>query len=432
MKVMVINRLFRNLRNNLVKNILMITSGTVFAQILNLALLPIITRLYTPDQYGVVSVFVAILATMRLFSTFNYEMGMPIAEDDEKAINVLALSVIILLSFLCIFGIVLLFWGDKFLTLLNGGVLVEYKYFLVLGLLFVGSYHILTQWAYRKKDFRVITKTKFIEPVSQNFINIILGLMGKGAVGLLLGKIIGQSAGISSLTYPLIKDDKNLLKKINKREILWALKRYIRFPLYTTPRKFIGEIIGSLPILFLSAVYGPQIAGLYGLANGVIQLPMNIIGTSVSNVFYAESAALRRSNPHRIKELSNKLLKYLIIFGLFPISILVLFGEFLFSLVFGSKWAEAGVYAALLSFGVFSKLIFRPISNIFDICERQELALILNIFGLVLVLLVFGITSYLALSSYWTVGLYSVAIAALYLIQYILAQKVLNEEIFNS
>lgn len=432
MKVMVINRLFRNLRNNLVKNILMITSGTVFAQILNLALLPIITRLYTPDQYGVVSVFVAILATMRLFSTFNYEMGMPIAEDDEKAINVLALSVIILLSFLCIFGIVLLFWGDKFLTLLNGGVLVEYKYFLVLGLLFVGSYHILTQWAYRKKDFRVITKTKFIQPVSQNFINIVLGLMGKGAVGLLLGKIIGQSAGISSLTYPLIKDDKNLLKKINKREILWALKRYIRFPLYTTPRKFIGEIIGSLPILFLSAVYGPQIAGLYGLANGVIQLPMNIIGTSVSNVFYAESAALRRSNPHRIKELSNKLLKYLIIFGLFPISILVLFGEFLFSLVFGSKWAEAGVYAALLSFGVFSKLIFRPISNIFDICERQELALILNIFGLVLVLLVFGITSYLALSSYWTVGLYSVAIAALYLIQYILAQKVLNEEIFNS
>lgn len=429
---MVINRLFRNLRNNLVKNILMITSGTVFAQILNLALLPIITRLYTPDQYGVVSVFVAILATMRLFSTFNYEMGMPIAEDDEKAINVLALSVIILLSFLCIFGIVLLFWGDKFLTLLNGGVLVEYKYFLVLGLLFVGSYHILTQWAYRKKDFRVITKTKFIQPVSQNFINIVLGLMGKGAVGLLLGKIIGQSAGISSLTYPLIKDDKNLLKKINKREILWALKRYIRFPLYTTPRKFIGEIIGSLPILFLSAVYGPQIAGLYGLANGVIQLPMNIIGTSVSNVFYAESAALRRSNPHRIKELSNKLLKYLIIFGLFPISILVLFGEFLFSLVFGSKWAEAGVYAALLSFGVFSKLIFRPISNIFDICERQELALILNIFGLVLVLLVFGITSYLALSSYWTVGLYSVAIAALYLIQYILAQKVLNEEIFNS
>lgn len=58
--------------------------------------------------------------------------------------------------------------------------------------------------------------------------------------------------------------------------------------------------------------------------------------------------------------------------------------------------------------------------------------MILNIFGLVLVLLVFGITSYLALSSYWTVGLYSVAIAALYLIQYILAQKVLNEEIFNS
>jgi O-antigen/teichoic acid export membrane protein len=158
---------------------------------------------------------------------------------------------------------------------------------------------------------------------------------------------------------------------------------------------------------------------------------MNLIGDSVSNVYYAECASLRATNPKRIKELSNKLLKTLMITGLIPLVTLLFFGPMLFSFVFGSEWVEAGVYARLLAIAVFSRFVFKPISNIFDIFEKQKIAFWLNVLRFLLVMVVFGISKYLVLSAYWTVGLYSVSMSLIYYVQYVLAQKIIDAESIN-
>lgn len=417
------------LKGNFGKNVMVITGGTAFAQILSIALSPVITRLYSSEEYGVISVYTAILVGISFLGSMNYEMGIPIAETEEQAINVLSLSVIVLLFFTNVITLFFVFFGDALLNLLNGEVLVEYKYLIPIGVLLLGLYNIFTQWAYRKKNFKAITKTKFSQSILQNLISIGFGILGKGSIGLILGKIFGKSAGISTLSYPLIKKDQNLLKKIQKQEIAWAARRYIKFPLYTTPRRFLGDITISLPTLFMTSLYGSQAVGLFGLANSVIQLPMYLIGTSISNVFYAECASLRSTNSKRVKELSNKLLKILIIIGSIPLIVLIFLGPLLFSFVFGKDWSEAGVYASLLSFSVFFRLIFKPISNIFDIYEKQKLGFMLNILRLVLVVTVFGISKFSTLNSYWAVGLYSIAMSIIYFIQYLLAQKILNDEI---
>lgn len=409
----------------------MVTGGTAFAQVLSIALLPIITRLYPPEQYGVISVYVAILAIMSVFGSFNYEMGIPIADSEEKAINVLSLSVFILLVSTSIITMIFLFFGETVLSLLNGEVLFEYKYLIPIGVFSLCLYNIFTYWAYRNKDYKAITRTKFTQAIFQNLISIVIGLLGKGSIGLLIGNIVGKSAGITTLLKPLLSKRTNLFKRVNKKEMLWAARRYINFPLYTTPRRFLGDITISLPILFLTSIYGNHVVGLFGLASSVIQLPMNIIGTSVSNVFYAEIAQLKDNNPKRVKELSNKLLRNLILIGSIPLVILLFFGPLLFSFVFGIAWYNAGVYASLLSISVFSRLIFKPISNIFDIYEKQKIALLLNIIRVVLVLIPFGISVYFSLSSYWAVGLYSLFMSLVYLLQYLLAQKIINDQINN-
>jgi O-antigen/teichoic acid export membrane protein len=407
----------------------MITGGTAFAQVLGIILLPIITRLYPPEDYGILSVYGAVLGIVCFLGSMNYEMGVPIAANDEKAINILTLSIIILLFSTTLITIIFTFFGDVILILFNGESLIVYKYFIPVGILFLGLYNIFTQWAYRKKNYRAITKTKFNQALIQNFITIGLGVLGKGPFGLLLGRVFGQSAGIPTLLSSFKRGDMYLLKKIKKQELLWAAKRFYQFPLYTTPRRFLGDMTISLPIIFITSLYGSQAVGLFGLANSVIQLPMNLIGSSVSSVFYAESASLRKINSNKVKELSNNLLKKLIIVGIIPLVILVFFGPLVFTLFFGSAWKEAGFYASILSFSVFFRLIFKPISNIFDVYEKQKLALFLNIFRLLSVLIVFGVSKYLTLSPYWAIGLYSFAMSAIYILQYILAQKILNDEI---
>ncbi|MRX72995.1 oligosaccharide flippase family protein [Bacillus lacus] len=416
---------------NFGKNVFMLAGGTAFAQALSFLLIPIITRVYTPQEYGVLAVYASIIGLLGILGSMNYELAIPIAESEKKAINVLFLSILTLTISFMVLVLLFVFIGDQFLILLNSETLIEYKYLLPIGFFFIGLYNILTQWAFRRKGFKVITKTKYKQAILQNLSTIGLGVIGIGSIGLLIGKIVGQSAGISSLLNPLVKKERGLFTKINKRYLIWAAKRYSKFPLYTTPRRYLGDITIVLPVLFITSLYGAKEAGLFGLANSVIQLPMNLVGTSVSSVFYAESASLRATDPARLKKISNKLLRNLIFIGFIPLIVLLLFGPYLFSIVFGSKWSEAGIYASLLSIAVFSRLIFKPISNIFDVFEKQKTALILNVLRLVLVLAVFGTSKYLLLNTYWTVGLYSLTMALIYFIQYLLAQKILNDAVEN-
>ncbi|HOA81738.1 MAG TPA: hypothetical protein PKK61_11865 [Defluviitaleaceae bacterium] len=168
---------------------------------------------------------------------------------------------------------------------------------------------------------------------------------------------------------------------------------------------------------------------MYGLANSIVNLPMILIGQSVGDVFYGEAASVGRENPKRVKDLSNKLFKRLVVIGLVPLLVLLFFGPFLFSLVFGYQWYEAGVYAKILAFLVFARFIFTPISRIFSVFERQREAFVLDLFRVVLVFVAFGISSFLGFSSYGAVGLYSIAMSIVYLVTYLLAQKILNDEI---
>lgn len=411
------------------KNVLKITGGTAFAQIISIVLYPVITRLYSPEEYGVISIYTAILLGISFLGSMNYEMGIPIAENEEKAINILSLSISTLFFFTSITALIFLCVGDVFLNLLNSESLIDYKLLIPLGVLLLGLYNIFTQWAFRKKNFNAITKTKVSQSIFQNLISILGGVFGSGPIGLILGRVFGQSAGIFTLSNPLIKYDRYLLKKISWKEILWSAKRYKNFPFYTMPRRFLGDITVSLPILFLTSIYGSHAVGLFGLANSIIQLPVNLIGNSIGNVFYAESASLRNKDPQRVRDLSNKLLKTLILIGIFPLIGLILFGPAMFTFAFGNEWSEAGEYARLLSISIFLRLIVTPISSVFDVYEKQKVALLLNILKLSLVITVFIIANFFTLNSYWTVGLYSIVMSVIYITQYLLAQKILNDAI---
>lgn len=426
-----LNTILNKLRGNFTKNIVLLTSGTALSQILNMFFSPMITRLYTPDEYGVLSIYIAVLSTLSFIGTLNYDMGIPIAEDDEKAINLLVISIIALISSLTLLVTVFILSGPQLLNFLNANTLVNYIYLIPIGLFLKGIYSIFVQWAYRDKDFKTITHTKLTQTIFKNGTKLFFGVIVKGPIGLLIGHIVGECSGIFALAVKPIIKKKYLINKIKKSELISLAKTYKDFPLYTTPRRYLGDVTISMPIILLTTLHGSQVAGFYGLANTIIQMPMNLIGNSISDVYYAECAALKNSNPEGIQTLSNKLLKVLIIIGLIPLIILMLWGPSLFGLVYGAEWSEAGDYARILSISIFARFIFKPISNIFDIFEKQKFAFIINIFRIVLVFLVFGISMYLNFSIYVTISFYSIAMAFVYFVQYVGAQKVIKEAILK-
>jgi len=414
--------------NNFIKSIIMISSGTAFAQVVGMLASPIITRIYPPDQYGMLTLFNSVLAVVGLVGSLKYELTIPIVEDDTDAINSLSLSFFILFFFSIVTTAILLIFKESILRLIGAERLLNYWYLIPIGILLTQTYRILTQFAYRNKDFKSITTTMGIQSLVGNVLKIITGSLGFGVIGLLSSKILSESLGATTLAKPLYTT-KDLRDKISIKRMKWIAKRYIKFPLYQFPSTLVGQFSVNIPVFFLGFLYNSQVVGAFGLANTIVRLPMNLIGRSVSNVFFAEAASIGNSNPDRLKSLSDKLFIRLIFIGLLPLLALLLFGPFMFSFVFGDSWVEAGNFARILSILVFAEFIFSPVSRVFEIYEKQQQILNLNIVKVVLSTVAFGVAHFLSLSQYMTVFLYTIAMSIAYALTYILAQKYINEAI---
>jgi O-antigen/teichoic acid export membrane protein len=185
----------------------------------------------------------------------------------------------------------------------------------------------------------------------------------------------------------------------------------------------------NLPVVLLTSLFGSAVTGLFGLANSIINLPMNLIGNSVAQVFYSEAANIGKTNPQKIKSLSVKLIKKLALIALVPLIVLLLFGPWLFSFVFGAEWYSAGVYARILSIMVYFHFIALPIGRILEIFERQREGLIFNIIRLIMVLSVFFIDKKFDFTSYQTVALYSFSNSITYIALLVMVIKIMNHEI---
>mgnify|MGYP001210294169 FL=1 len=420
----------RNLfRGNFAKSVVMISGSTVVAQALNFLLSTIITRIYTPEQYGVLTVYSSILGLIVIVASLNYEWGIPIADNDRKAMNVLQLSFAILLVFSA--GVLVFFsvFGKRVLSSLNAKGLVNYIYLIPIGVFLSGSYNILLQWAYRKKDFRAISKTKIAQSIVGNGTKIGLGVAGTGSVGLIIGQILSQCAGIYTFMRTLVDNEENRHIGFDWDGIITAAKRYRNFPIFSAPSSLLNTLGLQLPVLFITSFYGGKVLGFYGLANSVVNLPMVLIGTSIADVLYAEAAGGGKNDPRKVNELMNKLVKRLLIVGLIPLSVLLLFGPFLFALVFGKNWYEAGVYARIIAFLVFFRFLFTPFDRLFAVFERQKISLFLDSLRVVLVVTAFGIAKLLDLSSYLAIALYSLAMCIVYCTTYVLVKRMLRQEI---
>ena len=410
------------------KNILIIAGGTAFAQVLGIIFSPIITRIYPPEQYGVLTAYTAVLGLLVISASLDYQKAIPIAEDDNKAINLLVLSLISLFSVVVFVTSLLYLWGDFFLSVLDSEVLSSFKYLIPIGVLFAGLYNIVLQWGFRTRNYKVITRTKVSQSVTSNLIKIGLGLLNIGPIGLIIGTITGQSAGITSLSVPLLKKRTSFVS-VNLKSLKFVLKRYKKFPLYSAPSNYVYTASNNLPVILLVSLFDSTITGFFGLAKSITYLPISLIGNSISQVFYSESANLGKENPKEIKRLAISLMKKIAIIAVIPLLVLLFFGPILFSFVFGKEWYEAGIYARLLSIMVYFHFIATPIGRVLEIFERQREGLALNIVRLVLVAGVFLVSKIMRFSSYITVGLYSISNAVTYIILLILVLRVLDHEI---
>ena len=421
-------------KNTFLRNILIVSSGTAIAQSISIFTTPIITRFYSPDEFGLFSIVFAVISVMASFSTLRYEVAIPIEKKDKDAKAIIKLCFLILTTLTILIVIIQLIFVNTLIKYSQIQQMGRLLWLVPLFFFLTGSFRILSNWSLRLKSFKIIAKVKLIQSVSNSIIKIILGFFGVGVIGLFLGSFAQETAGINIFKKELKKSNFFLFKNTTRIELIEVAKRYKRFPIYQTWSQILLSLSPKLPMFFMLPLFGLEAVGFFGLASSIISAPINLIGSSISQVYFAEVSNYGKNKPDKILKLSYTIIKKLILIALFPLIIILLFGPEIFSIAFGNNWEEAGVIAQALIFLIIVKLIINPIMSCLNVLEMQNIQLIINIIRISIVVIVFYLSSKLDLDIYITILFYSISLSIIYLIQLFLVLRNLKERcgIINS
>lgn len=331
-----------------VRSVAVLATGTAAAQALTVAVSPILTRLYDPSEFGVFGVFMAVAATIVTVAALNYELAIIVADDDDEALDVMALSVLVVIATALISLIVLLFAREWLAAKLGSPAATEFLLFVPLFVLLGGLVNVSYSWANRAKLYRAISAGAIWRSIGAAAYQVTSGLLRAGPLGLVVGQIFGSLLQYVAVLWQLRGHRLDLVRRMLKTgDLRRVARKHNRFPKYNVPIMVLITISKQFPSVFLAAFFGPAAAGLYWFTMRLLEMPSNLMGEAVRRVCYQRSAELRRGGGD-VVAFWRKMTLAMFATASVPTVVIVLFAPTLFALFFGAEWREAGQYAQWL------------------------------------------------------------------------------------
>jgi O-antigen/teichoic acid export membrane protein len=372
------------------KNIFSVVVGTVLAQIIPVLISPVLTRIYTPEDFGVFAIYMSIVTISVTVASFRYDLAIFIPKNLDDSKRLVILSIFISCIFSIIFFIALLFLMQNLFTKFNLASLGGWLLTVPIIVLFISIYQIYTQWLNKIKNYNYLNFYRILNSGSISFLNILFGFLKLKDVGLILSSFITQAILATVSLYNI----KSFFKFYNYSRIKILVSKYINFPKYTLPSTLGGEIASQMPTILLGYYFNQTIIGYYLLATKIITLPFTVIGNSIATVYRQEAIEEFNLNGN-CKNLYIKTFKKLFFIGIIPVLILLFWGEFFFTFYFGSQWKIAGKIASYLSVMVFFQILSSPMADTILFINGQKIDFLLQFARLLFSILSFVIGGFL-------------------------------------
>ncbi|MBI5667688.1 MAG: oligosaccharide flippase family protein [Chloroflexi bacterium] len=408
-----------------VYNVGVLAGGTALAQAISVLAAPILSRLYTPDDFGALGVFTSIFSILLAVNSLRYEFAISLPIDEDDAANLLVLTLALVVVTTILFEIALALLADPIITWTNAPALRPYLWLIPLSLLGAGFYQGLNYWAIRRQQYAPIARTRFTQSLAGALTPVLVGLVAGGPVGLLVGHVIGQMTGSGSLAWLAWRDSRAALRRVSLHGMAQMAGRYYRFPLIATWSSLLNSLGLSLPQLLLSTLFGTMVTGWFLFGQRIIAIPMTLIGASVGQVFLGTISKLKNDAPDQLKPFYLKTARRLFLLGLVPSLFLLLTGAPLFGWVFGEEWRTAGLYAQILAPMFLVQVVVSSLSQVMTVLERQSVQLVWDLARLVLLAVV--LVGAAGLGGTAVVVFYSASMTAAYLVLFGLQWRALGQ-----
>jgi len=373
------NPFFRKLhQSEFVRNVGTLLTGTAIAQAIPVLLSPVLSRLYTPDDFGILALFMAISIVISVIATGRYELAIMLPEEKRDASNLLALAVILTVCTSVVTFLLILVLKGFIAGFFDEPGIENWLYFIPLVVLFTGVYNTFNYWSTRQKTFKRNAAARISQSTAMVGTNLGMGFAGTGAIGLISGYIIGQGFAAAVLAWKSLQKLPGLMHDVSGHLIRQNAVKYRNFLRINTPHAFIGSLQDHGIVYVIMAFFNKAILGSYSFAFRLVTAPAALIGSSIYQVFY-QRATKALQDGQDIQPMVLRIYRNLFMIGLPIFAVLFFWGPPIFAFVFGEEWTMAGEIASIIAPWLFLNFIATPVSCITVIMNKQWQGMMLSI-----------------------------------------------------
>jgi len=394
-------------RRRFALDVIKLGGGTALGQGIFLIASPVITRIFSPEEMGLFGLFLNFVLFAAVGATFRYELAIVSAQEDSEADHLLAASMIFALPTSLLGGammMAMIHWD-----LLSYGTLHlwESAGMEVLVVFLTGAFMALRYWMVKRQEFSCVGKALVAQGAGRTIVSIALGVMQLGWLGLALGEAAGRVMGAISMFVRAWPSIRGAIWPIDYDYYFSLLKRNWKYPIVVLPSSLVEAAAVMLPLPMVSSVFGAVAAGEFFLVQRLMSLPAGLVSVSIADVFHSHAVENYSKTPaqaRRVLLMTVKRLSMISFMIYFPIAIV---SPFLFGLLFGEAWAEAGVLVAILSPLSLISLVVSPVSRLLFVVNRPELKIVVDVMRIAIPFLSFQVMYGFGYGFYLCVGAFS-------------------------
>ncbi len=357
------------------KDVTTLASGKVIATAISMLAMPVVSRLFHPDVYGVAALYISILTILTTVGTLSFPQAIVLPKNDKESSELFFLSLISLV----IFALVL--WLALTIVWFTSGspypAMGYWLWTLPVVMVFFGLQQATENWLTRGRKFKISAAGDIGQTATTVSVRILSGLQfGSALWPLITGYLLGLAARLFlyKKIYPSVI---TALKGVTIYSLISTVREFRQFPFYNMPAALTFSLNAQLPVLIIGFLFTSSDVGHYAMVQGLLVTTTMMVGESVRRVY------LHRVSQHEFtaSELRADYRKIIVIMScvaIIPAAILIIYGETLFSVLLGKEWADAGRYAAILTPWFYMQWLSMPASALVIRLKKQRFWLILQ------------------------------------------------------
>lgn len=400
------------MKSQMLRNVTKISSGTILGQAISIVTLPIFTRLYGATVIGYWTLFTSVAVIVNAFSDLG--LSNAIMMDDEGEQSEKLFSVITTISFIISLIVGVGYFVIKSVTPDPSGLHPLFYSIVLFVLIFTQQQvNVCYNWLNKKKQYNILMKNPIINNVSVAVIAIPLGLMGFTKYGYYIGLVLGQVFTLFHMRRYLPR----IFFDFKFRDHFDVIRSHLTYVEFQMPTYLVAQVKNQAPVFFIRSFFGVEILGYYSVCMRVLNIPVNLLASSIGKVYYQTAAEMKKKG-QEVGDFTFRNIKRAMYVAIAPMVVIMSFGDIVCTLFLGNDYVITGNLSRIIVFMTFFQFLMMATQGITIVLEKQQYALISGIAQIIGYMVGLSIGKYVFSSLYIAVALMTVVFCVIQIIYF--------------